>query len=240
MTASRLPPPHAAQPAFREPLIRQVEVGLLQNFCTLICDPVSGGCAVVDPAFEVDRICRQMDDDGVRPTAVWLTHTHFDHIEGVPTLLARLPPTTPVFVGAAEADAVRSTCLQAGVTAAIEPLHGGETLRLGSLQVQVLATPGHTPAGRSFYLPDLGAVITGDTLFIGSCGRPAAPHTVETLWRSLGLLADLPEETRIYPGHDYGATPTSTIGWERERNPYLRCADAASFAALTRSRIGRG
>lgn len=219
--------------------ITQIEVGLVQNFCTLVSDDSSGLCAVVDPAFEIDRILRAVDARGQKVAAIWLTHSHFDHIEGVVPLLRRLPTPVPVYVGADELPVVARACAAAGGEVDLRPLHGGETLRLGELPVEVLPTPGHTAAGRSYYLPECGAVITGDTLFVGSCGRPAAPATTATLWHSLMRLADLPEETRIYPGHDYGPRPTSTIGHERETNPYLRCASEAAFATLVRQRISR-
>lgn len=211
----------------------QVEVGLVQNFCTLICDPAVGVCAVVDPAFEVDRLERTLQKLGLRVAAVLLTHTHFDHIEGVPALLRSAGPV-PVYVGAAEAGAVAAACPDA----ALRTLDGGETLLVGGLQVSVLATPGHTSAGRSYHVPELAAVVTGDTLFVGSCGRPASPATAGTLWQSLQLLAELPEETRVYPGHNYGRTPTSTIDRERATNPYLAPRSAEAFAALCRSRMG--
>src|SRR5205807_6884030 len=94
---------------------------------------------------------------------------------------------------------------------------------------------GHTRAGTS-YLVDLsggGAVITGDTLFVGGCGRTDFPGgDPRVLWHSLQRLARLPEETRVYPGHDYGQTPTSTIGWELSTNPYLLCQNEEEFVAL--------
>lgn len=216
-------------------LIRQLEVGLVQNFCTLVGDPSTGACVVCDPAFEVDRILAAVAAHGLRVTAVLLTHSHLDHIEGVPELCRRVGPL-PVYIGAGEQDPVRELGAAAGQALELVPLAGGEELRCGSLAIAVLSTPGHTRAGRSYYLPALAAVLTGDTLFVGSCGRPRDPASAAQLFASLQLLGELPEETRLYPGHDYGPRPTSTISWEHEQNPFLRCRDAAAFTALLRRR----
>lgn len=213
--------------------MRQLEVGLVQNFCTLIGDPASGVCAVCDPAFEVDRIVAAVTNAGLRVAAVLLTHSHLDHIEGVPELCRRVGPV-PVYVGAGEAEAVQELCAAAGVIPELVPLAGGEELRCGRLTIRALATPGHTRAGRSYVVPELAALLSGDTLFVGSCGRPRDPASAGELWQSLQRLCELPEETRIYPGHDYGLRPTSTLSWELEHNPYLRCCDAAAFAAMFR------
>lgn len=226
-----------------EPSLLQVEIGLVENFCTLLCLPGSGECVLCDPAFEIDRLLRLVDERGLSAAAVLLTHSHPDHIDGLPELVQRVGPRRatplPIYVGDGEAEAVRAHCEKAGVTPALVPLAGGEQLQFGAVPIEVLATPGHTRAGRSYYLPTLGAVLTGDTLFVGSCGRPERADTAALLFDSLQRLAALPETTRIYPGHDYGSTRTSTIFWESEQNPYLRCADAAAFAALCRARIGR-
>jgi glyoxylase-like metal-dependent hydrolase (beta-lactamase superfamily II) len=212
----------------------QLEVGLGQNFCTLLGDPDSGECLVCDPAFEVDRIVAATA--GLRVTAVLLTHSHLDHIEGVPELLRRVGPV-PVYIGAGEAETVQDFCTTHGQSPALVPLAGGEELRCGTLSVVVLPTPGHTRAGRSYYVPALSAVLSGDTLFVGSCGRPRDPASAGELWQSLQRLSELPEQTRLYPGHDYGPRPTSTLSWELEHNPYLRCRDASEFAALCRRRM---
>ena len=213
--------------------IWQLEVGLVQNFCTIVGDPASGVCAVCDPAFEVDRIVAMVAGAGMRVAAVLVTHSHLDHIEGVPELCRRVGPV-PVYVGSGEAGAVSALCAAAGVEPALVPLLGGEALRCGRLTIDVLSTPGHTSAGRAYHLPELAAVLSGDTLFVGSCGRPASAASAGELWQSLQRLGALPEETRLYPGHDYGPRPTSTLSWELEHNPYLRCPDAAAFAALFR------
>jgi glyoxylase-like metal-dependent hydrolase (beta-lactamase superfamily II) len=208
--------------------ILQIEVGLLQNLDEIIAGP-DGRAAIVDPAFEVDRLLREAAAHDFRIEAVLVTHTHHDHIDGLWDTV-RLTGAR-VYVGRGELDKVRETVASAVPDPTIIPLDGGETLSLGELSIQTLATPGHTIAGIS-YLFD-GCVCTGDTLFIGGCGRTDFPGgDPKVLWASLQKLAELPEETRVYPGHDYGATPTSTIGHELATNPYLRCADEAAFVAL--------
>jgi glyoxylase-like metal-dependent hydrolase (beta-lactamase superfamily II) len=201
----------------------QVEVGLLKNFNTFIAD--GGECAVIDPAYEVDRLRREIAARGWRVTAVLLTHTHHDHTDGAEEMVRATG--APLYVGRGEADAAR----EAAPSAELRLLDGGERIAVGRESIEVIATPGHTVAGRSYYLE--GAVATGDTLFIGGCGRTDfRGGDPRVLWRSLQTLAALPEETRVYPGHDYGQTPTSTIGWERTTNPYLLCKSEDEFVAL--------
>lgn len=206
--------------------VLQLEVGMLQNFNELIAN--NGQCAVVDPAFEVDRLLREAAARGWRITTVLVTHTHPDHVDGVEEVVKATGAT--VYVGAGEADALK----RAAPSAAPIGLHGGEKLRVGDLVIEAIATPGHTRAGTSYLIHgDELAVVTGDTLFVGGCGRTDFPGgDPRVLWQSLQRLAALPEETRVYPGHDYGQTPTSTIGWERASNPYLLCPSEEAFVAL--------
>lgn len=205
--------------------IVQVEVGLLQNFNELIADPATGACAVVDPAYEVDRLLAMARERGWRIETVLVTHTHPDHVDGVAELCDATGAL--VRVGAREADAVRACAPRARV----QPIADGERVQIGGASLSALSTPGHTVDGTSYYTG--AAIITGDTLFVGGCGRTDFPGgDAATLWRSLQRIASLPEETRVYPGHDYGATPTSTVGWERTTNPYLLCQDEAEFIAL--------
>jgi glyoxylase-like metal-dependent hydrolase (beta-lactamase superfamily II) len=205
--------------------IVQVEVGLLQNFNELIADVASGECAVVDPAFEPDRLLRLAREHGWRISTVLVTHTHHDHIEAVEAICAAT--SAVVRVGAREADNVR----RAAPSARIEPAAEGEAIAIGGGHVTAISTPGHTVDGTSYYTGD--AVITGDTLFVGGVGRTDFPGgDASTLWRSLQKILALPEETRVYPGHDYGRTVTSTVAWERDTNPYLRCATEADFVAM--------
>jgi glyoxylase-like metal-dependent hydrolase (beta-lactamase superfamily II) len=205
--------------------IVQIEVGMLQNFNELVADPATGACAVVDPAYEVDRLLREAKTRGWRIESVLVTHTHPDHIDGVDDMVRATG--AKVYVG----DGERGNIEAAAPTAEIVLLQGGERIAIGGVTVEVLATPGHTVAGRSYFVD--GNVMTGDTLFIGGCGRTDFPGgDPRILYQSLRTLAALPEETKVYPGHDYGKTVTSTIGWEVATNPYLRCATEDEFVAL--------
>jgi len=213
------------------PILEQIEVGLLQNLVTLIGCPATGEAALVDPAFESERLLARAAALGLRVRLVLVTHTHVDHIDAVAEVVAATGAT--VHVHALEVEALRAI----GVS---DPsvLRGGEGLAVGRIPLQALHVPGHTPGAVAYHLHEDGAVVTGDTLFVGSCGRSDfAGGDARALYRSLRTLADLPEETRIYPGHDYGSTPTSTIGREREQNPWLRAAfhdREAEFHSLRR------
>jgi glyoxylase-like metal-dependent hydrolase (beta-lactamase superfamily II) len=212
------PPPLAPAPE-----VVQIEVGLLQNFCEILFCPDTREAAIVDPAFEVDRLLREAASRGLSVTAALITHTHEDHIEGVGELVAKTGAA--VVVSPREADRVRAEAPL--LVDAVE----GRDIAIGRRGVRALETPGHTPGGTS-YLAD-GFVVTGDVLFVGGCGRTDFPGgDTAALWQSLQRLAALPEETRVYPGHDYGETRTSTIAHELRTNRYLRCATLEEFRAL--------
>jgi len=201
---------------------------MAQNFNEIICGP-DGRAAIVDPAFEVDRLLREAKAHDMRIEAILITHTHHDHIDGLWDTV-RLTGAK-VYVGRGEAQVARATVDKAVPDPQVIALDGGERIDVGETVFETLATPGHTVAGIS-YLFD-GCVCTGDTLFIGGCGRTDFPGgDPKILWASLQKLAALPEETRVYPGHYYGATPTSTIAHELATNPYIKCADEAAFIAL--------
>jgi hydroxyacylglutathione hydrolase len=132
-----------------------------------------------------------------------------------------------VVVHPREADRVRA----AGRTLTLVDAVDGRDLAIGRRGVRALETPGHTVGG-TCYLAD-GYVITGDVLFVGGCGRTdfAGGDTAQ-MWNSLQRLARLPEETRVYPGHNYGDTETSTIAHELRSNRFLRCASLDEFRVL--------
>ncbi len=219
----------ADEPAELE--IVQLEVGLLRNFCEVIGCPATGEAAFVDPAFEVDRLCEVVRERGWRVTTILLTHTHEDHIAGLdeavaaPEAAGAVVRCHPVEVEIARTQAPR-----------VEAVADGEEVAIGRGVARAIYTPGHTPGCVCWYLPAPGAVCTGDVLFVGSCGGVSYPGSdpeamVESLQRRLGAL---PEETKLYPGHDYGPTPTSTLLWERMHNPALTNDTVAAFCRYKR------
>lgn len=212
------------------PEVFQVEVGMLQNFCEILSCPETGEAAVVDPAWEVDTLLREATRLGVRITQILITHGHNDHVEGIAEVVEHTGAT--VVVNVRELDKVKAAIAGTPAAgAAIRTVADGEIVAIGRRGVRALETRGHTVGGMC-YLAD-GYVITGDVLFVGGCGRTDFPggNTAE-MWDSLQRLAGLPEETRVYPGHNYGSTPTSSMGRELLENPYLRCANFEEFRAL--------
>ena len=157
-----------------------MEVGLLQNFCEILYCPETHEAAIVDPAWEVDRLLNEAGRRGLKVTTVLVTHTHNDHIEGVDLVVEKTGAA--VVVNPREAAAV--TAPGRKMIDAVD----GRAIAMGKRGLRALETPGHTVGG-TCYLAD-GYVVTGDVLFVGGCGRtdftggdsaadvaePAAPH----------------------------------------------------------------
>jgi hydroxyacylglutathione hydrolase len=205
------------------PEIVQIEVGLAQNFCEILYCPETGQAAIVDPAWEVDRLLREAGELGVKVRTILITHSHHDHIEGVAEMVARTGAVT--YVHPHEADRLRP------LARTLVPVSDRLDIAIGRRGVRALETFGHTPGGTS-YLAD-GYVITGDVLFVGGCGRTDFPGgDTRAMWDSLQRLLALPEETRVYPGHDYGPFATSSLSRESLENPYLRCGSFEEFRIL--------
>lgn len=193
------------------------------NFSYLLADETSRTAYVVDPAGDLTKLQETVAAQALTITGHLITHSHFDHVDALERALATYP--APVHAHAAAADRL---------TTPIEPLHDGDTLPLGRDAITVLHTPGHSPDAVCFFIAATAAadavphLISGDTLFVSKCGRTDRAH-VEELYHSLQRLKQLPPETVIYPGHDYGDTPTATLAHELEHNPYLTAPDLTTF-----------
>ena len=204
--------------------IHTLELGPMENFVYLIGDPDSKDAAVIDPGWEVPRILDAAKQDGYRITRVFLTHHHFDHAAGVEELLRHVPAR----VYAHRDDVPYLTVPREQLTA----VQDGDVVSVGALPVTMLHTPGHTPGSQS--LLAVGRLFTGDTLFIGSCGRCDLPGgDARALYRSLsGKLRLLDDTTLVMPGHNYGETPSAPLGEEKRRNPFLASPSLEAFLRL--------
>ncbi|NOY12789.1 MAG: MBL fold metallo-hydrolase [Deltaproteobacteria bacterium] len=197
--------------------IVQLEASEMDNFSYLVYCPETGQGAAIDPSMHPEVLLAEAEHRGVTLTLLLNSHGHPDHIAGNPQILA----LGGIRLGADPSDVANPDL----------PLSEGMKIPLGKGEIEVLQTPGHTPGSVIFKTGN--AIITGDTLFVGRCGRADLPGSkVEDLYNSLQRIKTLPPETRVYPGHDYGPTPTSTLRWELENNEFLNCPDLASFIKL--------
>jgi hydroxyacylglutathione hydrolase len=204
--------------------VRQLPVGPMKNFVYLVGPAGGRDVAVVDPAWDVPAILSAAEADGKRVAAAFLSHHHFDHINGLPALLEARD--VPVYAQAAEmdvADALRP------FRGALRPVGPGEVVEVGGLPVTCVHTPGHTPGSQC--LSCGGALFSGDTVFVNACGRcDLSGGDPERMFDSLHrVLGALDADTALYPGHDYGDVPVSSLARERERNPYFQLAALPDF-----------
>ena len=166
---------------------------LSDNYAYLICDRASGTAAAVDPA-EADKVIAAAETAGVRIAQVLTTHKHYDHSGGNKALKQAV----------ADVEIVGSAI--DNVEACTRPVADGEVLELGALRITCMVTPGHTRGSLCFHIQadgDAGSVFTGDTLFVGGCGR-LFEGEAEDMWPAIEKrLAPLPPETRVYVGHEY-------------------------------------
>ena len=218
--------------------LKQLELGPMQNFVYVVADPATREAAVIDPAWEIDRIVQLLEAQDLTLKAALITHFHPDHlggnlmghhIQGAAELLAR---NFPIKVHLHKSEAEFANRI-AGLSASdIVRTDGNEDLRLGNLRLRFIHTPGHTPGSQCFLID--GRLISGDTLFIGSCGRVDLPGSdAAQLYDSLvNKLKQLPDDTILYPGHNYAERMTSTIGEEKRRNVYMRFDRLDDFLGL--------
>ncbi len=217
--------------------LRQLEIGPMQNYAYLVGDLETREAAVVDAAWDIDAILDVAAKDGMTITKALVTHFHPDHLGGrymgmnvigATELLAKVP--VKVYINKREAGFVhRISDLSASD---LIPVEGGDAVNVGNVPVTFIHTPGHTPGSQCFLAG--GNLISGDTLFIGSCGRSDLPGSDPAeLYHSLNhTLRNLPDETVVYPGHNYADRPTSTIGDEKRRNMFMRFQSVDEFLSF--------
>lgn len=209
-------------------IIKQIPVGPFQVMTYLVACPHTREAVIIDPAGEEDKLLSLIKTENIKVKYILNTHGHADHVLGNP----KLKEVLKIPVCMHEADdrffsdkAVREKTSEELGLPPPDPadirLTDEDVVEVGTLKITVIHTPGHTP-GSVCYLVD-GNLFSGDTLFVGAAGRTdLIGGSLETLLESLEKrLIVLPKETIVWPGHNYGDTPTSTMGREIEENLYI-------------------
>ena len=196
-------------------------VGPIGTNCYILEDEETGLAAVIDPGDEADKILKALREDGVTVEYILLTHGHYDHTTAVPDLHKALPQAK-IYIHRADANGAGNQLFPlAGQVEGLRNYDEGDELKLGTLTIQVLHTPGHSKGSVTLKVADV--LFCGDTLFAGSCGRTDfAGGSYAEIMDSLKRLGELEGDFYVCPGHDI----TSTLERERRSNPFLREAMA--------------
>ncbi len=197
----------------REPnvFVKQIAVGPMMNFAYLTGPMKGDGVILIDPSWDAKKLIGAAEEAGRRIEAILLTHGHFDHANALEDVTKRI--AVPVYVHEAEAKEI-PTALD------IRTTREGSAIEAAGVTITCLHTPGHTPGSQCFLIGN--ALFTGDTLFVDGCGRvDLEGGDPEAMVRSLVRLGELPGNTIVYPGHDYGGTKVTTIEEQRQNNPYM-------------------
>jgi glyoxylase-like metal-dependent hydrolase (beta-lactamase superfamily II) len=197
-------------------IIRQIKLGLIDNFCYIVGDEATLEGAVVDPSANAPRILEEVGKLGLNVKYIINTHGHADHTG-----------CNEALKGSSGACVVAHSCCKAAHDRSVED---GDVVRLGAIELRFIHTPGHTPDGVCV-LAGGKALFTGDTLFVGECGRTDLPgSSAEALWHSFfDKLVKLPDDVMVLPGHDYGKKPFSTIGEEKRTNYTMKPRTVKEF-----------
>jgi len=216
-------------------IFRQIELGPMGNYIYIIACAHTREAGVVDPAWDVAAIlesCRSLD---LKLKHILITHAHPDHVNGLEALLEVTGAT--VWLHSAEVVFIREMADRFQIpigfmdkySARIRAVSDEEEIHVGRLQVRCLHTPGHSPGSQCFLVGK--NLLSGDTLFVGACGRVDIPGgDPEKLWWSLNRkLWALEDDIVVYPGHNYGNRPSSTLGEQKRSNPYMQYGAADEF-----------
>lgn len=194
------------------------------NFIYIIGDKETKEAVVIDPAYNTSDILDVLAEDDMKLTGVLASHYHSDHIggtmmgfelEGIAELLEKVQ--VPIHVQQDEAEFVTKTT---GVSAELVKHTSGDKVKVGEFDIELIHTPGHTPGSQCFFLEQENLVLSGDTLFLNGCGRTDLPGgSAEQLYESINhKLAKIPDETTLFPGHLYSASPSASMGHTRKNN----------------------
>ena len=200
-------------------IFEQLRTGGDRNFGYLVGDREAGAGVLIDPSYAPEAAVERALAQGLKITHILNTHGHSDHTNGnaaAKTLTGALVAGGPGHPGPLDLT-----------------LKDGDRIPCGTYGIKVWQVPGHCPDHLAFLIEGQDAGITGDLLFVGKVGGTHSERDGRTEWTSLQrLLKDWPPHTTLWPGHDYGARPSSTLEWERRFNPFLQCPNVEAFLRL--------
>jgi len=217
--------------------ISSLELGPMENLIYFIHDTDSNRLAIVDPAWDanaiIQRVNSQFKDKDLQITDIFLTHSHFDHINAIEDILTEYD--AQVHLLKSESDFWRThqtsrsmlPILPSSIELSLH--HGGDVFQLGKTEINILHTPGHTPGSACYHVGN--HLIAGDTLFVYGCGRcDLDGGDANQLHQTLhDLVTRVPKETILHPGHNYAVKETSTIEEQMDGNPFLHFDDEEGF-----------
>lgn len=217
--------------------VAQFEIGDYRNFIYLVLDAETKQAAVIDPQEDLEPIESALAQGAYTLKAIWLTHTHFDHIAGVEPLLESRPDL-PVYVHSADTFRLKES--SALFQKAVHAFEDGARLKVGSLTAVAHHTPGHSAGGTSYFLEAKGKesglrryLFSGDTLFIRDCGRTdLETGSNKQMFESLQKYKKLQADTIVLPGHHYAKECASPLEKEMRESPPLLCKSVDELARL--------
>jgi glyoxylase-like metal-dependent hydrolase (beta-lactamase superfamily II) len=198
-------------------VFEQIRAGGDRNFGYLLGDRSARRAVLIDPSYSPEQFVSRAVDQGLTVSHLISTHGHPDHTNG-------------------NARAVDMTQALVAAHPLLRPdrsLADGDRLTVGGLSLRCLHVPGHCEDHLAIYEETNRILVTGDLLFVGKVGGTSSDDDARVEWRSLQrLVAEIPDEATVWPGHDYGARPSSTMALEKSSNPFLLCRNENEFLEL--------
>ncbi len=191
-------------------IFKQIESGGDRNYAYLIASEEIMEAALIDPSPDPRKVINMVKEEKVEIKYIVNTHSHYDHSAGNDKFGGTKKGRSVIFINCGDDIVIKD----------------GETLELGELTLEFICTPGHTEDSICIKVKD--KLITGDTLFVGKVGGTYGEEDSKIEFESLNKLIILPPDTEVWPGHNYGETPSSTIGFELKNNPFIKRLDEFS------------
>lgn len=204
-------------------ILKQMEVGPMENFIYFVGDKDTNEVVVIDPAWDVDYLLKEAKEHDLSIKAALVTHGHYDHTNGVEGLLKALD--IPVYINKKEAEFFKFNWGNEN----IKKVESGEKIKVGNIEIQFVHTPGHTPGSQCFLVSN--NLVSGDTLFIDGCGRCDLPggdagQMFDTIYNKLMKMGN---DTIILPGHNYAEKKQDILANQKLTNPYMQYDNLKNF-----------